>query len=440
MKITREKACQRLHHRVKTPLAVTLDGEIYEALDWSLGGLRVGGWREGAAVEIGEKIPCHFSLPFQGFDIGFDVELEVLRIDVEQEELAGKFVELGERQAELLHHFIEQLVRGAMVPVEDTILRIDSPVTPVSTKPDPSPADELPANRLPVKLIAMSAFYLLGGVLLFSLVALTFYNNFFSLRVDTAMTYKPVEPVIALQDGLILNASISPGDYVGQGQELFQMSLPAINLQLDEAEMQVERARLELEALRKKHALVVEISGSHLGAEARSLEIDIDRVQQEVAVANEALVAVYRHRDELRLNAPDNGRIIEIFRRPGSQVQRGETLALFERSAEASVIVYLNDEDARELRINQPAAVSSAIYATQWQGVVTEIAPTQLDSNQAYNPERSMSVVLKLVSGEVSPIDISSGSPVTVQFHHPLITRWQTDPELESESLQMAVL
>ncbi len=438
MKITREKACQRLHHRVKTPLAVTLDGEIYEALDWSLGGLRVGGWRDGLSLEIGQKIPCHFSLPFQGFDIGFDVELEVLRIDTEKEELAGRFVELGERKAELMHHFIEQLVRGAMVPVEDTILRIDSPVTPVSTTPDPSPAEQVPVNRLPVKLIAMSAFYIIGGLLLFTLVSLTIYNNFLSLRVSTAMTYKPVEPVIALQDGLILAASIETGDFVGQGQELFQMSIPALNLQLDEAELQVERARLELEALRKKHALQVEVAGSHLDPTARSLEIDIDRVQQEVAVANEELVAVYRHRDQLRLNAPDNGRVIEIYRRPGSQVQRGETLALFERSGDASVIVYLNDEDARTLQVNQVAAVSSSIYGAEWQGIVTEIAPTQLEKGQPYNPQRSMEVMLKLISGNVSADQVLSGSPVTVQFHHPLVTRFQT-PEY-SDPLQLVTL
>ncbi len=438
MKITREKACQRLHHRVKTPLAVMLDGELYEAIDWSLGGLRVGGWRNGESLQIGEKIPCHFSLPFQGFDIGFDVELEVVRIDAEREELAGKFIDLGDRKTELMHHFIEQLVRGAMVPVEDTILRIDSPVTPVSTKPDPSPAEQVPVNRLPVKLIAMSAFYLIGGLLLFSLVGLTVYNNFLSLRVSTAMTYKPVEPVIALQDGMILNTSIGAGDYVGQGQELFQMSIPALNLQLDEAQLQVERARLELEALRKKHALIVELTGSHLDPEARRMEIDIDRVQQEVAVANEELVAVYRHRDQLRLSAPDNGKIIEIYRYPGSQVQRGETLALFERSGAASVVVYLNETDARALRVNQIAAVSSSIYGAEWQGVVTEISPAQQDFNQPYNSERSMSVMLELVSGNVAPDDVLSGSPVTVQFHHPLITRWQSTQE--TDSLELATL
>ena len=52
-----------------------------------------------------------------------------------------------------------------------------------------------------------------------------------------------------------------------------------------------------------------------------------------------------------------------------------------------------------------------------------------------------MSVKLRLVSGNVNPIEVASGSPVTVQFHHPLIVRLQDSEELEQDEFyQMASL
>jgi len=148
VKINREKACQRLHHRVSTPLSVSIDDREYQAADWSLGGFRVSKWdRWDDDLIADSRLDCRFELPFQGFNIAFAVEVKVVRLLAEQQELAVSFVDLDDRQTELLNHFVEQLVRGAMTPVGDTILRIDSPVTPVSTKPDPSPTAELPANR-----------------------------------------------------------------------------------------------------------------------------------------------------------------------------------------------------------------------------------------------------------------------------------------------------
>ena len=80
---------------------------------------------------------------------------------------AGR-IELGEREAKLMQHFIEDIVRGSMSTIDDTIQRIDVPVTPASIKPDSSPTEEVPLRRWPVKTIAMSATYLAVGLAVFS--------------------------------------------------------------------------------------------------------------------------------------------------------------------------------------------------------------------------------------------------------------------------------
>jgi hypothetical protein len=38
---------------------------------------------------------------------------------------------VGNREREIMAYFIDELVRGSMTSVDDVILRLDSPVTPV---------------------------------------------------------------------------------------------------------------------------------------------------------------------------------------------------------------------------------------------------------------------------------------------------------------------
>ena len=103
MKITREKACQRLHHRVSTPLAVDIDGGTYQAIDWSLGGLRVGGF-DTSVINIGDELACNFKLPFQGFVIAFETRIKTVRlVDDAEEALRQRHRCLGQKGS-LSHH------------------------------------------------------------------------------------------------------------------------------------------------------------------------------------------------------------------------------------------------------------------------------------------------------------------------------------------------
>ena len=136
VKIKRERPDQRRHHRVTAPLFVRVDGHQLRASDWSLGGLRVD-WLSGRHLPApASEMPFHLTLPFQGFDVSFDVKAEVVRTNPDRKMFAVRFTEIGERERELMQHFIEELVRGSMVDVEDTIQRIDVPVTPARLEPD----------------------------------------------------------------------------------------------------------------------------------------------------------------------------------------------------------------------------------------------------------------------------------------------------------------
>ncbi len=167
MKITREKPCQRRHHRLTAPLYVRVDnGPTLAAKDWSLGGLQLTNFA-GEIPALYQEVNLTLDIPFQGFDIAFEVTGKVLRIISETRSICIEFTGLSERASDLMNHFVEDLVRGKMATVDDTICRIDVPVTPISTSPTANPTEVMPVNRLPLKTIIMTSTYLIVGVFVF---------------------------------------------------------------------------------------------------------------------------------------------------------------------------------------------------------------------------------------------------------------------------------
>lgn len=424
MEITREKACQRLHHRVATPLNLYIDGQHYRASDWSLGGFRVRDWnRWNQGIEPGDQLQCKFELPFQGFSIAFDVVTEVVRINPQRGHLACRFIDLDERQAELINHFIEQLVRGAMTPVKDTILRIDSPVTPVSTKPNASPVEQLPAGRIPLRMIAMSLFYLAVGIGLFSLLLATLYENFLSLKVDTAVTSAPVESIVSLVDGRISRVSSIIDEPVAEGTPIMTIESPQLKKQIAEAKTRIEQKQLELAAQRKRYLVAVDISGSVTSREARLLQIDIDLVEQEVRLAMQDLLALYEYQENLSILSPSDGRLVELVRERGAMVKRGETLGIFERAEVPAVNVFVTEQEARSIYLSQLTQVDLLSLNQQWFGFVTDIRKDTLifpGQQRAYRPkstpERNILVKIELQMESPDVQYLRSGLPVEVRF------------------------
>ena len=195
---------------------MTVGGHALRAADWSLGGLRLEGY-PGPLPALGQAVDLKLSLPFQGFNVGFEAKGEVVRNDPATAMFAVRFAELGAREQEVMRHFIEELVRGSMSDVADTIQRIDLPVTPVSTAPDPNPSDQTPMKRWPVKTVFYSTLYGVLGLFVFSYVGMMAYTNIFRLEVDTAVISAPLVTVQAANEGHIQWTGYKPGDVVKAG-------------------------------------------------------------------------------------------------------------------------------------------------------------------------------------------------------------------------------
>lgn len=253
VKVKRERPDQRRHHRVTAPLFVGVDGARLRATNWSLGGVQLEGY-PGDLPSPGTEKKFQLTLPFQGFDVSFDVKAEVVRAGGEKKAVALRFTEIGERERELMQHFIEELVRGSMSDVEDTIQRIDVPVTPAKLEPDAKnfPAN-VPVRRWPMKTLVVSSIYGFAGFAIFGYAGLLGYTNFFRMEIQTAVISAPIETVVAQADGQIAWTNIKPGDEVKAGDVVVNVVDNQLEREIDLADIEVQERKAQLGFLKRRH-------------------------------------------------------------------------------------------------------------------------------------------------------------------------------------------
>ncbi len=326
--ITRERPDQRRHHRLTAPLFVEVRGHRVRAADWSLGGLRIEDFI-GDLPAVGSTVEIGISLPFQGFDVAFKTQAEVVRANPARGMFAVQFIDMGDRERELMAHFIEELVRGHMGAVEDTIQRIDVPVTPASLKPDEpkkppaapkgaaekkseaKPANEpksrpvtspkspveqlerLPFHRLPVKTVVMSAFYIILGFLVFSYAGVLAYTNIFRMEVQTAVISAPVETVEAQADGHVEWAGLQPGDPVRSGDVLLNLIDSKLEREIELADIAIKERKAKLIYLKQRHA-------AELDRLKGFASIEMKNVEQSRLSMEETAASLEEARDQLR--------------------------------------------------------------------------------------------------------------------------------------------
>ena len=251
MQVIREKPCQRLHHRLEAPLYVQVDGVSQRATDWSLGGFRIDDF-DGPLPQEGEMLDVVCALPFQGFNISFQAEGRVVRASAQGRSFAAAFTHLGDRERQLMSHFVEELVRGGMVSARETIHRIDAPVTPVPTDPALNPPDAMPMRRWPVKTIVMTALHLVLGLGVIGYSAVLFRNHFSHLEVNAAVVAAPVEAVTAQEKGRVSALLVPAGALVAAGEPLMLLQDSNLDRQIAIAETRIDRAEAVVASLTTK--------------------------------------------------------------------------------------------------------------------------------------------------------------------------------------------
>jgi multidrug resistance efflux pump len=191
-----------------------------------------------------------------------------------------------------MQHFIEELVRGSMVDVEDTIQRIDVPVTPASLEPDtpraPATQQRMPVRRWPVKTMVMTGIYLALGFVVFGYAGLLSYTNFFRMEVQTAVITAPVEVVTAQADGDVEWTDVKPGDRIKAGEVIVKLLDSQLEREIELAEIGVQERKAKLAYLKQKHIEELERIRGYGTVEMKNLrqtEIELKAFEEQLLVA-----------------------------------------------------------------------------------------------------------------------------------------------------------
>ncbi|MCE7998192.1 MAG: HlyD family efflux transporter periplasmic adaptor subunit [Rhodobiaceae bacterium] len=296
MKVIRERPCQRRHHRVTAPLRIDAETlSAHQTVNWSLGGFRID-QVDGALPDVGQEFSVRIELPFQGFDIKFEAETRVVRTADVTKSVCVEFISLDERSRDLMKHFVEDLIRGKMATIDDTICRIDVPVTPISTQPDPNPPEEMAVTRWPIKTIAMSSFYAALGLCVFGYLSVLIYSSFTQLEVSTAVVSAPVQVMRMPVDGIYRPVGYAEGASVRAGDPLAHIDDMRLQAKISEATANVTQAQdrlwraeqtFELESERIKLYQVIS-------------QVDKDMAAAQVTARTEALRAADAHLQRMK--------------------------------------------------------------------------------------------------------------------------------------------
>ena len=422
-----ERPERRRFLTVTAPLFVELgSGSRQRAAEWSLGGLSITDSND-PVPQVGTVETLKLTLPFQGFDISFLVTGNIIESDPPHGSFAAEFVQLGDRERGLLCHFLDELVRGSMTPVEDTIQRIDVPVSPLQLEPQSLSDGAGSQLGKAANAGVMTAIYALLGMVVFGYLGLLFYSNLMRFEIDSARLTVPSDRVLALGEGHVRRTDLRPGDAVSRGDVLayvydnqLEREIELADIGVRESEAKVghlkrqatgdvqraspngQRTRLELDSITARvqaaehevkrlaslprfaqNVLKLEEARKKLIAYQKTLEsrqIDLSPVEalayqagQELEFTRQRHSALVGHRDRLAVRAPFDGVLVELPRGDNSSVRKGDVVAVVEQSSVPKVTALLSTHDVMRIGIGEPARLYMPTASTFMNARITKI-------------------------------------------------------------------
>lgn len=421
MKVIRERPCQRRYHRVTAPLLVRMGDQTdqHRASNWSLGGLRLDGV-VGELPALDTELELNLILPFQGYEIGFSVKGRVVRAETTEGTVAFDFTDVPERSHELMSHFIEDLIRGQMGTVEDTICRIDFPVTPISTEPDPNPQSDAPVSRWPVKTILMSCLYVLLGSMVFGYGGLLTYSSIMRLEVQSAVVSVPVQTLRMPVDGVLRTVRYSLGDHVRRGAVVAEIEDPRLDAQIMAAEADAKDAGARF--VRAKERYRIEAERLKLYQTINKTDLDVARARLEARrVALTAADANYARVATLHKKGFSNAKALEEAK--SRQLRAAAQVRELELSVEQATVMH-SASDKRHYN-HKEFVVDLDMLALDLDEAHGRLKLAR-DKLQGLKQMRSARVIRAPFDGQIVSLPVAAG--LTVSKEQPILALEQDVP------------
>lgn len=331
---------------------VTIGGREYRAADWSLSGLRVTDFDQNA--NQGDQIPVTLSIPFQGLYAALVVSAEVAHTRTDNGDLELKFVDLSQRSRELMAHFLDALIDGPAGATADATRLIDPSGAFAAGERPRGDARKGPARQRRIGSIMISSLYIVIGMTVVTYLVFAVLANVLRLEVGSAVLAAPIQTLSAPADGILVSIEKAEHDEVLVDDNLFAVDDPIVQERVARAAVLVDEKRSRVTLLQ---AIVERAArrGAQTNA-ARAAELAAARREVEFAIRQ--LTAIESYRDGMVVKAPTGGWVRQIFKAPGSMVEKGEPIVLFERTGEPRQIhAFLTQDEALDVAKGDSARV-----------------------------------------------------------------------------------
>ena len=246
-----EKNSMRKSYRTTIPLYLMIDQQSYRALDWSLTGIAVSGL--DTTLKPNEEIEAVILLKMPEATVSIPVTLK--HIYSKEGRTGFAFLNLSEKNKNVLRRFIELSIEGKIDDAEDVIAIYEEPSLPTPVQA-PVTLQEEEAKELKSSFMRSSLRYLLLGAALLTIFGvLLFYNLRYSYEGSGVVMGNDLK-IYPSQTAIVSHLYVKEGAHVAKEAPLVQLDSSDIEYQL--ALLQSQKRHLLKSYESQKKALAAE--------------------------------------------------------------------------------------------------------------------------------------------------------------------------------------
>lgn len=186
------------------------------------------------------------------------------------------------------------------------------------------------------------------------------FNTSFTINGSTVPA-KEVKIASEVQ-GKLVGLYIENGDQVRAGQVIATLDASVYSVQLSSIDASIAKARLDL----ARYTKLIEMGGA-TPMQAESAQLQINSL---VAEKKQVLEQI----DHMQIRAPFSGKVENVSVELGSYVSFGTVLGQLIDNSSLKINVYLSEQEAFKVKLNQPVAISSVVLTQPKTGRITMVS------------------------------------------------------------------
>ena len=254
--VMHEADSRRRHVRLSMPLQVTIDGKVYDVVDWSLSGMQVANVESMPGV--GSRFIADMAVPFSDFNFALKVACEIVWIDIDKMRIGCRFIDLRKNQINLLRYLVDAFVSGRIATVDGLLHTANGAAE--SRRGSKSPGlDGQEETRLQrtwrnAKRGMLYGLFLAAGLAIAAMAVTSIYNRLFAVTTDLGWVDAPIVPVRATGEGSVEGAPPGPNTGIKRGAPLLRIESSSLQGELRLAVAALAKDEELLSGLRRQLA------------------------------------------------------------------------------------------------------------------------------------------------------------------------------------------